>query len=361
MDEFFEEPEIIEEHPPRPQKRKKFGGFLDLLSGFFMTGTIGVGLLFVVLFINPQSRLNPLPPPTIPSLVINISSSTPKLTLPPTWTPTLSPTDPPTMTPAPTETPISTGENSPIPTAVSVSGLAFGEQEDSPTSEVDAVHADFECDWPGAAGQNYEMDGHSANIQSEALLKNQPQSVLALTAPNPTQQFLTTDLTPDAGISDIFTPEIQYWEEDILVWSEEFGLDPNLIATVMQIESCGYTRAKSAAGALGIFQVMPHHFKKKEEPYDPDTNAYRGLSWLQKTVRSGGSISMILAGYNAGIARANNPYLDWPDETQRYVNWGLGIYQAAKCGYEYSSALQHWLSKGGAALCERAAQEQQDK
>jgi soluble lytic murein transglycosylase-like protein len=165
--------------------------------------------------------------------------------------------------------------------------------------------------------------------------------------------------TPEQGISSIFTPEIQYWEKDILVWGSEYELDPDLIATVMQIESCGYTRAKSAAGAMGLFQVMPHHFQKKEEPYDPDTNAHRGLVWLQRTLKSGGTIHMALAGYNAGIARAKNANLDWPSETQRYVDWGVEIYQDAKLGFHSSSALDHWLSKGGSALCNRAAEEQQ--
>ena len=37
----------------------------------------------------------------------------------------------------------------------------------------------------------------------------------------------------------LFTPEIQYWKDWIYKWSSQFGVDPNLIATVMQIESCG--------------------------------------------------------------------------------------------------------------------------
>jgi hypothetical protein len=186
--------------------------------------------------------------------------------------------------------------------------------------------------------------------------------ILELAVPDPTEQFWTRVTPSDHGISEIFTPEIQYWEEDILAWGEEYGLDPNLIATVMQIESCGYSKAKSAAGALGLFQVMPQHFRDEEEdPYDPDTNAYRGLSWLQRTLKSGGSIEMALAGYNAGIARAKNPYLKWPSETQRYVNWGSKIYQAADLRYVYSSALYDWLSKGGSSLCNKAAAAQQNK
>jgi len=361
LDEFFEEPEIIEEEQTsRPLKQRRPGGFLNLLSGIFVAGTIVVGLLFAMIFINPQSSLNPLPLTTMPGLFLTSTpSSTPKPVLPPTWTPMISPTDIPTLAPLPTNTPMSIIEKSPAPTADLERGVTYGKQDGSPTPEVDTVHTDAGCDWMRVAGQNYDMDDLPVSFQLVPLL-SQTQVASTLTESITTEQFLTKVLTPDDGISDLFTPEIQYWEEDILAWGEEYGLDPNLIATVMQIESCGYTEAKSVAGAMGLFQVMPLHFVKKEDPYDPDTNAYRGLSWLQITLKSGGSTSMALAGYNAGLARARDPNLEWPNETQRYVNWGLKIYQDSKCGYNYSSALQNWLSKGGSSLCNRAAVEQQD-
>ncbi len=58
------------------------------------------------------------------------------------------------------------------------------------------------------------------------------------------------------GISPLFTPEVQYWGEEIMIWSETYQLDPNLVATVMQIESCGFLLAESGAGAKGLFQVI---------------------------------------------------------------------------------------------------------
>jgi soluble lytic murein transglycosylase-like protein len=188
-----------------------------------------------------------------------------------------------------------------------------------------------------------------------ALLLSQIQVDTASTAPLPSEQAITKALPPDDGIADLFTPEIQYWEEEILEWSKEFDLDPNLVATVMQIESCGYERAKSAAGAKGLFQVMPQHFKEMEDPFDPDTNALKGLTWLKKSFISGGSTRMTLAGYNAGIARSKTPEEDWPNETQRYVYWGQKIYQDAKIGKDHSTRLNNWLSRGGKNLCERAA------
>jgi len=305
LDKFSEEPVIVEKKLRGLHNKRSPGGFLNLLSGIFVTGTIVVTLLFAILFTNPQSSLNPLPPNTIPALVlVDTPSSTPKLVLPPTWTPTILPTDTPTLTPLPTDTPTPTVENSPTPAADT---------------------ADAGCKLVGDEGQISSLDG-------------------------------LTD-----GISDLFAPEIQYWEDDILDWAEEYKLDPDLIATVMLLESCGYIKALSAAGAKGLFQVMPQYFEDYEDPYDPDTNAYRGLSWLKRSLIIGGSTEMALAGYNAGFTRVNNPDLEWPNETRRYVNWGLEIYQDAKCGYETSSALDHWLSKGGAALCSRAAAEQQDK
>mgnify|MGYP006278402283 CR=1 FL=1 len=374
LDEFLEETEIMEENgTSRPRQKMRSGMILDLLSCLLMTGTIALVLLFIIIFINPQSRLNPLPPITMPDGFVTYSpSSTPKAVLPPTWTPTISttdtpvwtptksPTDTPALTPLPTETLMSIVQNILIPKGDLENGVTFSRQNGSPTPEANTVSIKAGCNMLGSAEQVYDMDGQPGNTQLVMRL-TQSQVTSGLTAPTPIDQFRARALPPDDGISDLFTLEIQYWEEEIMAWAEEYGLDPNLIATVMQIESCGYTRAKSAAGAMGLFQVMPQHFREKEDPYDPDTNAYRGLRWLQKTLKSGGSTRMALACYNAGIARIKNPYLEWPNETERYVNWGLNIYQDTECGYDYSLALHHWLSKGGSSLCNRAAEEQQGK
>ncbi len=88
-------------------------------------------------------------------------------------------------------------------------------------------------------------------------------------------------LPTSSSLSPIFTPEIHYWAEFIVRWATAANLDPNLAAVVMQIESCGDPRATSRAGAMGLFQVMPFHFLAGENPYEPDTNALRGLGYLE--------------------------------------------------------------------------------
>ena len=186
-----------------------------------------------------------------------------------------------------------------------------------------------------------------------ALLLSQIQVDLVETAslPKDTSGLSSKQLAP------LFSPEVLAWEEEILNWSEKYQLDPNLIATVMQIESCGYSRAKSSAGAMGLFQVMPYHFKEGEDPYQPGTNARRGLSYLRQSLEFGGSTRLALAGYNGGINGAQNPEEYWPDETHRYLYWGVRIYKDAKEGKDHSPRLEEWLNSGGNSLCLAARNE----
>ncbi len=157
-------------------------------------------------------------------------------------------------------------------------------------------------------------------------------------------------------IAPLFTPEVQRWGDEIVTWSALYGLDPNLVATVMQIESCGDPRARSYAGAMGLFQVMPFHFDADEDPYKPATNASRGLAYLKSALDSrGGNVRLALAGYNGGIMGAKRPESVWPAEMLRYVYWGTGIYTDAKQGQSESGRLNEWLGKGGASLCAQAA------
>jgi hypothetical protein len=157
------------------------------------------------------------------------------------------------------------------------------------------------------------------------------------------------------GISPLFTPEIQYWADSISRWSAASSLDPNLAAVIMQIESCGDPRAKSRAGAMGLFQVMPYHFNALENPYDPDTNAARGLAYLAKSLAAaGGEARLALAGYNGGIGVIGRAEWTWPAETKRYVEYGWPIYEDARNGAASSPMLEEWYIKYGAGLCKQA-------
>lgn len=161
------------------------------------------------------------------------------------------------------------------------------------------------------------------------------------------------------AIPDVFTEEVKYWAPDILRWSVEYELPPELVATVMQIESCGDPSVRSNAGAAGLFQVMPFHFGAGENPLEPETNAFRGLSYLARSLElSEGDVALALAGYNGGHGQITRAASLWPAETQRYVRWGTAILSDIQRGTLPSPGIDAWLEAGGASLCKRAAQAQ---
>jgi hypothetical protein len=161
FEDLLDEPEyeeIEEPAPKRPRKKRNIGGcFLNLLSGILVTGTLVVGLIFAIIFINPQTMINPLPPTTLPVIALtNTPTPTAQGILPPTWTPTFSPTPEPTDTPTPTDTPLPTA--TPIPTADLESGTTFDIQQGSPAYEANPYHADAGCNWLGIGGQIFDLD-----------------------------------------------------------------------------------------------------------------------------------------------------------------------------------------------------------
>jgi soluble lytic murein transglycosylase-like protein len=157
------------------------------------------------------------------------------------------------------------------------------------------------------------------------------------------------------NLSPLFTREVQHWADDITRWANASSLDPNLVAVVMQIESCGDPRALSSAGAKGLFQVMPFHFQTGENPYNPETNALRGLNYLANSLNTAhGNVRLALAGYNGGIGVISRGEWTWASETMRYVYFGAPIYEDARAGLASSPKLEEWYQKYGAGLCKQA-------
>ncbi len=218
------------------------------------------------------------------------------------------------------------------------------------------AHPD-DIDWQTAAAQYEEGSGclsgfviiPLAVILISILLasfawKTEPSQVVALPP------------EPPRDISPIFRIEVRYWTDSITKWAAAMDLDPNLVATIMQIESCGDPHAKSSAGALGLFQVMPFHFYAIDDPYDPDTNAARGLGYLAKSLAAGGgNARLAMAGYNGGIGVIPRSEWTWTAQTKRYVQYGAPVYEDARSGLASSSALNEWYENYGVSLCRQAS------
>ncbi len=159
-------------------------------------------------------------------------------------------------------------------------------------------------------------------------------------------------------IAPLFTQTVDHWAADISRWAAAQDLDPNLLATVMQIESCGHPTVSSIAGAQGLFQVMPFHFDAGEDQLDPNTNARRGAAFLRLCLdMADGDTGLAMACYNGGPSVLSQDMSQWYDEPRRYFYWGTGIYADAQNASPTSPRLDEWLAAGGDRLCELAANE----
>lgn len=186
---------------------------------------------------------------------------------------------------------------------------------------------------------------------SRLMSRTSPTPETAVAAPAPAIVPATT-----SNISPVFSAEVQHWSPQIVAWAKQFNLDPNMVATVMQIESCGDPKAQSGAGAMGLFQVMPFHFAAGEDGFNVDTNALRGMGYLvERLKQTEGDVGRAFAGYNGGHVAAGGSWDSWAHETQRYYIWSTGIYKDALSGATTSPVLQQWFEAGGASLCRQAA------
>jgi hypothetical protein len=190
----------------------------------------------------------------------------------------------------------------------------------------------------------------SSEVVYEVVQRQEPVTLAATTG----------EAASKVPLSPIFTPQVQFWQPLIAEWALAWEIDPNLIATVIQIESCGDPFVSSNAGAQGLFQVMPFHFDAGEDMLNVQNNARRGMNYLNGGLdRSEGNAGLALAGYNGGHSVITKGYAAWHSETRRYYYWGSGIYADATAGFTASPRLQEWLASGGQGLCDRASRSQE--
>ncbi len=92
--------------------------------------------------------------------------------------------------------------------------------------------------------------------------------------------------------------------------------DPIVVTKVLCMESQGRQHALSPRGAIGYMQVMPYHFRRGEDPWDPDTNIQKGAQILLGHFLREGNIRDALICYNAGRGKMGKPL---PMETKQYL------------------------------------------
>jgi len=112
--------------------------------------------------------------------------------------------------------------------------------------------------------------------------------------------------------------------------SAENGIRAELIRAVIRVESDFNPRAVSKAGAIGLMQLMPVHFRRYgiSDPYDPAQNIAAGARYLKQLLeRYDGDLVLSLSAYNAGPTAVDKyeripPY----GETRRFVDRVLSHY-----------------------------------
>lgn len=124
------------------------------------------------------------------------------------------------------------------------------------------------------------------------------------------------------------------YAEIIAEVAERHGLHPELVATVVEVESAFQARAISPKGARGLMQLMPATARRLgvslREIFDPARNLDAGaryLRWLAD--RYADDLERMLAGYNAGEGAVDRyggvpPYR----ETRAYVERIASLFRA---------------------------------
>ncbi len=128
--------------------------FWNLLTGLVMIGTLLVLVLFLVVFSNPQTFINPLPPPDLPEVLVLPTATATLRSLPTVATPEGFISDPvesgPSATPRPSSTPLPTNTSFVLPSATITLTPTPTETETptaSPTSS--AYQCDVVSSFPG--------------------------------------------------------------------------------------------------------------------------------------------------------------------------------------------------------------------
>ncbi|HJV30835.1 MAG TPA: lytic transglycosylase domain-containing protein, partial [Bacillales bacterium] len=114
--------------------------------------------------------------------------------------------------------------------------------------------------------------------------------------------------------------KVMRWGKEIQAASTKYGIDPAVIAAVIEQESGGNPNANSPAGAIGLMQLMPRTAEGLGvNPYDPAANIEGGTKYLAIQLNRFGSLEMALAAYNAGPGNVLNSRYLYISETQNYI------------------------------------------
>jgi hypothetical protein len=113
-------------------------------------------------------------------------------------------------------------------------------------------------------------------------------------------------------ISSYWNWKVQRWDALIMQEAGRRRLDPDLLASLVWMESRGIPDAVGPVGAVGLMQIMPKEAgftwrPTQEALLDPETNLFWGTRTLATVIHQGqGDVFHALAAYNGGWDRVGN-------------------------------------------------------
>lgn len=115
--------------------------------------------------------------------------------------------------------------------------------------------------------------------------------------------------------------------------AQKHGIDPSILAGLLESESRWDPKARSKSGAVGIAQIMPE-YHPGVDPTDPIASINYAAKYLSQLQRQfGGDMRLALTAYNAGpnaVAKYRGPI---PGDRESNEYYGKVMKAAAKYGY----------------------------
>lgn len=173
----------------------------------------------------------------------------------------------------------------------------------------------------GIVNNIYSNINENLNVRNEAI-----SSTNTLEQSSNLVEITNTNLTQKEQIEDAVKKA-----------SQKYGVDANLIKSVIKTESNFNPNAVSGAGAKGLMQIMPSNFKNLgiSDPFNIYQNVDGGTKLLKEYMNKyNGDTEMALMAYNGGPTRMKNrgvtsirDIYKMPKETQNYVKKVMSYYK----------------------------------
>ena len=114
---------------------------------------------------------------------------------------------------------------------------------------------------------------------------------------------------------------ISPWEQYIIKYSSQYGVDPDLVRAIIYAESKGDPYVISRNGAQGLMQIMPAtaDFMGISNPFDPEENIKAGVKYITWLIKHKNKYDEkhLLWAWNAGPSKTDKKIM--PHETQNFI------------------------------------------